>query len=167
VNYFAKVGAREWRLRFEQRGGELLAHLDGRALRLDLDWSADSRRFSLLADGKSHAVFLERGEGHTWVHLDGERIPVEIEDERERIAHQVAAHKGGGRREVRAVMPGVVVEVLVREGDAVEPGQTLVVLEAMKMQNPIQADGPGKVLKVGCKQGVAVAGGALLIELGE
>jgi biotin carboxyl carrier protein len=62
-------------------------------------------------------------------------------------------------------MPGIVVEVRIAEGDAVEEGQTLVVLEAMKMQNPLAAEAPGKVTRVVCKKGEAVAAGALLLEI--
>jgi len=53
----------------------------------------------------------------------------------------------------------------VGEGQVVEEGQTLLVLEAMKMQNPIQADGAGRVARVAVARGDAVAGGAVLVEL--
>jgi biotin carboxyl carrier protein len=95
----------------------------------------------------------------------GERFVVHCEDERERAAHAVAAAKPGGKRELRAAMPGIVVDIKVKEGDAVAEGQTLVVLEAMKMQNPLAAEHAGKVVRVLCKQGEAVAGGALLMDL--
>ena len=95
----------------------------------------------------------------------GERFVVHVEDERERAAHAVAGHKVGGRRELRAAMPGIVVDIKVAEGDAVEEGQTLVVLEAMKMQNPLQAESSGRILRVACKKGEAVTAGALLLEM--
>jgi biotin carboxyl carrier protein len=47
----------------------------------------------------------------------------------------------------------------------VDEGATLVVVEAMKMQNPIQADGPGKVVRIATVRGEAVAAGAVLVEL--
>ena len=62
-------------------------------------------------------------------------------------------------------MPGIVVAVNVKEGDLVTAGQTLLVLEAMKMQNPMQADAKGKVTRVHAKQGIVVAAGALLVEI--
>ena len=77
----------------------------------------------------------------------------------------MAGHKKGGKRELRAAMPGIVADVKVAVGDSAEEGQTLVVLEAMKMQNPLTAEAPGKVTRVLCKKGEAVAAGALLLEL--
>ena len=62
-------------------------------------------------------------------------------------------------------MPGIVVDVQAVVGDVVEEGQTMVVLEAMKMQNPLAADAPGKVVRVLVKAGDAVASGALLVEV--
>ena len=62
-------------------------------------------------------------------------------------------------------MPGSVVELLVSVGDKVDEGQTLLVLEAMKMQNPIQSEVAGVVTKVCVSKGNAVAGDAVLIEL--
>lgn len=174
MKYYAEAGGRAFVCRFEQVGGELRAELsdDGgtRTVRIDLVRIGEGRGFALLVDGRSHDVILERGNGPggagtVFVHVAGERIAVTVADERERAAHQVAQHRAGGRREVRAAMPGVVVDVLVAEGDPVEQGQTLCVLEAMKMQNPMHADAPARVTKLHCRKGDAVAAGALLVEL--
>ena len=64
-----------------------------------------------------------------------------------------------------AAMPGVVVELSVAVGDLVEEGQTLLVLEAMKMQNPIKAEVTGKVTRIDCEAGQAVPAGAILAEI--
>jgi acetyl/propionyl-CoA carboxylase alpha subunit len=79
-----------------------------------------------------------------------------------------AAHHGGyaeGGSELRAPMPGTVIEVSVEPGDAVTARQRLVVLEAMKMENPIAAPFDATVKAVHVAAGDRVAGGALLIEL--
>jgi biotin carboxyl carrier protein len=99
------------------------------------------------------------------VQVRGERYSVCVEDERERAAAEVAGKKQGGKRELRASMPGIVVDVQAAVGDVVEEGQTMVVLEAMKMQNPLAAEAPGKVVRVLVKAGDAVASGALLVEV--
>jgi biotin carboxyl carrier protein len=62
-------------------------------------------------------------------------------------------------------MPGVVVSLLVTEGDVVEEGQPLLVLEAMKMQNEIAAPAAGSVRLIHVQEGEAVSAGAKLVEL--
>jgi len=73
------------------------------------------------------------------------------------------ANKGGGV--LKAVMPGVVVEVLVSEGDVVAEGQPLLILEAMKMQNEIPAGGDGVIKAIHASAGAAVAAGDKLMTL--
>jgi biotin carboxyl carrier protein len=71
----------------------------------------------------------------------------------------------GGRQQVRAMMPGLVKEVLVEEGAEVTAGQGVVVLEAMKMENEIACEGAGKVTKIFVEPGVHVDGGEPLFEI--
>lgn len=81
-----------------------------------------------------------------------------------------AAHGHGVGAEhsaVTAPMPGTVLRVLVAEGDAVQPRQPLVVLEAMKMETPLVSPYEGVVRKVHVAEGDRVAGGALVVELDE
>jgi biotin carboxyl carrier protein len=165
VRYFTKVGGLEREFRFERHGERLLAHSGDRTVELDLQPVGDGSLYSLVVDGRSYDVFVEHEPGAVVVGLLGERIRVAVEDERERVAHSLHAPGASGKHEVRASMPGIVVDVKVAAGDVVKPGQTLVVLEAMKMQNPLTADAAGKVVKVHAKKGVAVAAGALLIEV--
>lgn len=165
MKYYARIGDREWEFVFERRGGELFAHCGDHSWRLDLAMIGDGTAFSLLMDQQSHDLLVDTVGGTTQVQLDGELVKVEVQDERERTASAVAGHRGGGCQEIRAIMPGVVVELVCQEGDVVDEGQTLLVLEAMKMQNPITAEAPGKVQRIHSRKGEAVAGGALLVEL--
>jgi biotin carboxyl carrier protein len=67
--------------------------------------------------------------------------------------------------EVKAPMGGKVIEVLVNPGDAVEEGEEVVIIEAMKMEMPIMTDDAGTVKAVNCKQGDAVEADAVLVVL--
>ena len=80
-----------------------------------------------------------------------------------RSAH--AASGAGGVQRITAYMPGRVVDILVGEGEEVEAGQGLVVLEAMKMKNEIQAESAGVVRKVLVEKDQAVEGGDPLVEI--
>lgn len=163
MKYHTKIGDEEHVFRFERSDGRLLAHSGDRTWHVDLSLIGDGAAFSLLVDGRSHDVLVDNSSQGTVVQIAGERIRVEVEDERERAAHQVTHAASGGRREVRAVMPGVVVDVMVEVGQHVREGETLLVLEAMKMQNPVQAESDGVVAVLHIEKGVAVAGGRVLL----
>ena len=66
---------------------------------------------------------------------------------------------------VVAVIPGTIREVYVSEGDTVEPGTALLILEAMKMRNEVVATRPGKVVSVNIKEGELVPKNHLLVKL--
>ncbi len=77
-----------------------------------------------------------------------------------------AAREGGGSRAVSAPMPGTVLAVRASEGDRVEGGRTLLVLEAMKMENNVTAPADAEVLRVLVRPGQTVQRGDPLVELG-
>jgi biotin carboxyl carrier protein len=102
--------------------------------------------YSVVRDGRSYEVVLETE--HATV--DGRHVPIQIEDTRRTLSAaalgRVAAHHGAAT--VVAPMPGRIVAVSVAAGDAVERGQTVVVLEAMKMESVITAPAGGTVKEV-------------------
>lgn len=76
-----------------------------------------------------------------------------------------SAPKGAGN--VKSPLPGVILEILVKEGDVVKLGQKLLVLEAMKMENNIEADKPGKIVSINKHKGDSVMEGDILLVIGE
>jgi len=83
------------------------------------------------------------------------------------ITHQPATATGGtGSGQIKAPMAGAILDVLVREGETVEQGQTLVVLEAMKMELQIKADAAGSVASVSVKAGDQVKNRQILVTIG-
>ena len=81
----------------------------------------------------------------------------------EDVTYQPAKTAGGaGNGRVKAAMDGAIVDVLVREGDTVEAGQTVVVLEAMKMEHALKAGVSGTVTAVSCEVGQQVKSRQLL-----
>ena len=77
-----------------------------------------------------------------------------------------AAPASASGTEVTSPLPGVVLDVLVKEGDAVKQGQTVMMLEAMKMENAIEAPADGVVKSINAKKGDSVLEGAVLAILG-
>jgi glutaconyl-CoA/methylmalonyl-CoA decarboxylase subunit gamma len=76
-----------------------------------------------------------------------------------------SAPKGVGT--IKSPLPGVILEIFVKEGDIVSMGQKLLMLEAMKMENNIEADKPGKVVSISKKKGDSVMEGDILMVIGE
>jgi biotin carboxyl carrier protein len=76
-----------------------------------------------------------------------------------------ATHEHAGAQSIKAPMPGTVIALRVADGDQVEAGQVLVVLEAMKMENTVPAPAAGRVAKVMVEAGRQVQRGDTLVEL--
>ena len=100
--------------------------------------------------------------------VDGWRFEVEVEPEaraalRERARRDRGDASHGGPASVRAIIPGVVVSVAVAPGDAVEAGQQLLVVEAMKMQNELRAPRSGKVERVNVGERSTIEVGDILV----
>ena len=166
MKYYTRVGDVEREFTFERVGDRLLASNGERTYDVDLASLVDGAALSLLVDGRSYDVILEPvGRGDVAVQIHGERMTVTVEDERERTASTVAGQRGTGKQELLAAMPGIVVDVKVATGDAVAAGETVLVLEAMKMQNPLTAEQDGVVAAVHVAIGDTVAGGAILVEI--
>ena len=115
--------------------------VDGQAVDYNFQPSPDPTLFSLLIGKKSYELrIVPEDEGFS-VQLQGETLEVRVEDER---THRLARVKGKlstGSREIifTAPMPGLVIDMRLSEGDTVEAGQTLMILESMKMHNEFKA----------------------------
>ena len=122
---------------------------------------------SLIIEGRQFEVSVRRKNGGKYnVTHQGSIDEVEVLDPLTYLAQQGSARRRGeGPRQVRAYMPGRVVQILVEEGDLVQPGQGLIVLEAMKMENEIQAEHAATVKRVLVASGQTVEGGDPLFEL--
>jgi biotin carboxyl carrier protein len=120
--------------------------------------------YSVLLSGGSFEVRLLAAPVGWIAEIGGRRFSVELHDLRDFTARSRTA-LGSGRQNITAPMPGKVVRVLVKEGDQVETGQGLVVIEAMKMQNEMKASRPGRVIHVNAQPGKTIAAGETLVVL--
>jgi biotin carboxyl carrier protein len=139
--------------------------------------ASEAARITRLPDGRFSLLFengrqicgrvLPAGRGDVEVVTGSSRIRIPLaEPLRDRLAHAAAGAAGEEEEEeVRALMPGRVLEIGVAAGDRLEAGAILLVLEAMKMQNEIRTARGGTVIRVEVEPGRAVDGGALLVVL--
>ncbi len=122
---------------------------------------------SLLIGGRQHEVAVRpHGDGRYLVSTAADVEEVELMDPLTHLARQSHDRGKDHSGRMKAYMPGRVVKLLVEEGEKIERGQGLVVLEAMKMENEIAAEGAGVIVKVLVKAGQAVEGGDPLFEIG-
>jgi len=143
--------------------------LDGHSIELDPQHLESVREvergvYSVLLDGRSFEVRAIAAPAGLVVEAGGRRHAVEVRDPRN-AGRQSRAALGGGRQNIAAPMPGKVIRLLVGEGDAVDVGQGLVVVEAMKMQNEMKASRAGRVAEVRVRDGDTVGAGDTLVVL--
>lgn len=112
-------------------------------------------------------LFSGRVAGKAWWALDlGDTLELQVGGWRRTIRRAApAARAAGAGNQAIAPMHGVVVALNVKAGDEVNEGDTLVVLEAMKMENQVRAPQSGRVVQVRCETGASVAAGQVLVEL--
>jgi biotin carboxyl carrier protein len=121
------------------------------------------RVLSLLIDGRSYRVVFDPRPGAEAVVVGEHRMTYFIEDPRSLRSHKRASTNESGALSITAPMAGLIVKLLVNVGDAVKEEQSLVVMEAMKMQNELKASRPGKVTRVAVEAGAIVQAGKLLL----
>jgi biotin carboxyl carrier protein len=122
--------------------------------------------WSLLIGGVSHVVDVTDQDGASVVEVDGERYSIRVEEETRYIIRTRGGKAAMGGQALKAPMPGKVVQIEVEVGQAVQPGDGLIVLEAMKMENELAAERGGTVSAIHKAAGQAVDIGDLLVEIG-
>jgi biotin carboxyl carrier protein len=163
--FVAKLEDREVSIEIEPAGGSLYRiRLDG------TDRTIDARSvpggLSMLIDGENHEVSMSRVKDEYDVLVANHRFRFDLlSEDRHRRAQARGGREVTGRREVKASMPGKVINVLVNIGDTVEPKQGLLVIEAMKMENEIKSQGAGQVKEIHVEAGQAVESGEVLVVL--
>lgn len=124
---------------------------------VDLAAVSGQSLYSLLMDGESYEGYVFQDEDIWQVLLLGQFFAVRVTDEREkRLRTSSLAAGATAEFTLKAPMPGLVVAVPVEEGQQVEKGQILLILESMKMQNELRSPRPGRVTRVRVKAGESV-----------
>ncbi len=166
MRYYVMLAGRTFEVELGPEG----VRLDGERLDTDLAQVSGTGLRSLILDGESYRVLAQRNGGGLWdLHLRGHRYRAEAVDERTRVIREMtgATAAPDGPRPVRAPMPGLVVKVQVEEGDRVEAGRGLVIVEAMKMENELKAEAAGVVARIHVEPGQAVEKDQILVDLAE
>ncbi len=166
MKWVVRGGEENREIKVERQGGAFLLEFDGRSVPVELvrlDGAIASMRFP--SDGRSFQITYQQGSKGSWCVGVGEREFDFSVLTPGAASEDVMGARDGGPSRLTAPIPGKVVAVKVAPGDEVVPGQPLVVLEAMKMENELAAEQAGRVVEVHVIEGATVDGGELLIEL--
>lgn len=142
--------------------GALRCRVDGKPFAGDITTPLPGV-LSILLQGKSYEALRDLQAEQMSVVVAGQRFSVEVSDPRSFRARKVKAGASEGPKKIKAPMPGKVVRILVHEGGAVEAGQGVIVIEAMKMQNELKSPKQGVVRKVLAAEGDTVTAGDTLV----
>jgi biotin carboxyl carrier protein len=125
-------------------------------------------QYSLVLDGVSHRVLVlkeDRENRTVRLRIGAHTYTVKLEDEQQHLMHELGLDRAAGTtvKDIKAPMPGLVLKMLVKEGDAVKKNDPVLILEAMKMENVIKSPGEGTVKRIHAQEKTAVEKGQLLV----
>jgi len=159
--YDVTIDGKDYRLELERAQAGWRCRLDGRDIEMD---AVLARRdvLSVLIGGKAYEIKRENTatDMHLWV--GSVRYLAELRDRRSLRGRKGVGADEKGPKKLLAPMPGKVVRVLIGEGQPVEAGQSMLVVEAMKMQNEIKSPKKGAVQKIVAAEGANVNAGDVL-----
>lgn len=161
MHHAFKLGETEHNLEISRSAGGYRLHLADQVVPFDLKTGADGRAW-LTLDGVHHEVVIATKGDDVFVHFDGEAYQLRYEHPLKRLA---AAGLGSAEDRVLAPMPGSIVSVQIKAGDTVTKGQTLLVMESMKMETTITAPRDGVIETVAYDKGQTFDRDALLLSL--
>jgi biotin carboxyl carrier protein len=162
--YEVTIAEKVYRVELVRMEQEWKCKLDGREMPLDVV-SAQDGMLSLLLQGKSYEVKQETVGAESNVVVGQERFSASVRDPRSFRSRRRSGASEQGVIKIKAPMPGKVVRILAPVGAQVEIGQSVVVIEAMKMQNELKAPKTGVVKKINVEEGAAVEAGQALAEV--
>ena len=162
--YEVTIAEKVYRVELERTEQEWKCKLNGQDMPLDVV-SAQDGILSLLLRGKSYEVKQESVGAESSVVIGHERFSATVRDPRSFRSRRRAGASEQGVMKIKAPMPGKVVRILAPAGAQVENGQSVLVIEAMKMQNELKAPKSGVVKKINVEEGAAVDAGQALAEV--
>ncbi len=147
MKYITTIGEQEFLVEIVDDGHIIV---DGEPYQVDFNVVSGEPVFSLLVDGNSYESYVYPSDEGWQVLLHGYLYLANVEDERERRLRAASGGRVADRGEylMKAPMPGLVVAIMVEEGQEVQDGDVLVILESMKMQNELKSPRSGKIARL-------------------
>jgi biotin carboxyl carrier protein len=155
MKYITTINGVTFEIEIQRDGGLLV---NGERREVDFLPFEESSLYSVIMDNRSYEALVEEQGNLYEVLMQGQLFNVQVLDER---AQLLASKRGApmvetGEISIKSPMPGLIVALLVSEGQSVAAGQTLVILESMKMQNELKAPRDGTVQRISVQAGQSV-----------
>lgn len=162
--YIARLGDRDYAVEIEEIDDRLYrVTIDGNDFLVDGKKTGQTN-YSLIIDQRSFEVDVDVSEDEYRVLVDGRTYHIHLVDEKRlRLGGTQSGIEVQGRQEISVPMPGRIIAVLVSEGDRVEKGQGLAIVEAMKMENEVRSPINGEIKEIRVKAGETVEAGKVLL----
>ena len=164
MQYEAEVNGRVRQVAVHRKGDTFDVAVDGHSWRIDAA-RIDAKSMSLVVQpgARSYDVGFapDAATGLLYVRVGTTQVAVALNGRRRR--HDDPSHAGEGPQRIVAPMPGKIIRVGVKSGEQVRARQTVVVIEAMKMENELKAGRDGTVGELHAQEGASVEAGALLV----
>ena len=161
MKYVAIINNQQYEIEIDEDGKVLINGAERDVDFLNLGGSL----FSVITENKSLEAVIDDDEGNIAVMMGGRLFETQVLDERAILMMQRRGVQEAGSGEVHAPMPGLIVEVAVQPDQQVDIGDTLIILESMKMQNELKSPIAGVVRSVHAAAGQAVEKNMLLVEI--
>ncbi len=166
MKYIVNTGNLTVNVEISEDSNGLHVRVDGKPMDISVEADRSFSKLLMLLDSRAYDTEVFRDNGRTSVFLLGRRFDCVVEDERLATIREVAgAAAVGSGSEVRAPMPGLVVRIVKGVGEKVKRGESIIIVEAMKMENELPASDDGVIKEVRVEVGQAVDKGDLLITL--
>ena len=164
--YHIKIEDRSFDIEVDEFGK---FRIEGKEIEFELHASGKTDAVAKLAN-RNYEVMLDNScpdKSECVVYVNGRGIPLTIEDEKTALLKQFEGSEPAGSQSnsIKSPMPGKINKILVQEGDEIQAGQGVLILEAMKMENEIKSPSSGIIARVHIKETDAVEKNELLIEI--
>ncbi|MEM8860700.1 MAG: biotin/lipoyl-containing protein [Chloroflexota bacterium] len=167
MKYITTVNGNEYEIEWNEDGNVVV---NGESYDVSINSLGSGDLVSMIFNNHSFEAVVDSPERDRWeVLMNGENYEIDVKDER---AYRLARARGElegdtGTVATKSPMPGVIVKVLVEVGQVISKGETLVILESMKMENELKATRDGIVLEVKVDSGATVEKDAVLVVVGD
>ena len=161
MTYTFKLGNKTYKVDFEEKEGLSLFGIDGEQKEIEF-LRIDENTYSILVDNKSITVGIFREGKKIQVFHEGDLYEIEAVSGRD-----ASQAEGTGSLNIAAPMHSRVVKILKKQGDSVEVGDSVIVVEAMKMESELKASASGTIKEIRVKEGDTVEKDSILVALSD